>query len=272
MLLKHLLFSALLSLLKPLSIHNGIQRPLVRKYQPEQNNLKYYIESNPPLSLRESLINMTCDDSIESVINPAPTLSWKNRQGKDYSYDITAADKISLFRACAHEGSPQYAVCWSLLQRFSFIYPKYKNITSFVKAYVQPINPTWFMTGKKHLAYVDRLRKRFNGDELQKKIKDAERRAKNRKRFASAPVKNEEYISVVEDILNFKIASPNESIVHYCASFATIKQSEEEAHHSAQIFGNKRGMIAIDFGQSFLPGTNWFFAVPKSSNFRLQIL
>lgn len=206
------------------------------------------------------------------TININPILSWKNAQGKDFSYNVTAVDKLSLFRACAFEGKPQYAVCWTLLQRFSFLYPKFKNISSFVQEYVQPINPAWFITGAKHISYVARLKSQFQGKELEEKLADAERRAINRKKHASEEINNKEYIYIVEDIFNSTTESPGGSIIHYCASFASPHITEKEAHQEAIIFGNKRGMIAVDFGQSFLPGTNWFFEIVKSSNFKLRIL
>ena len=205
------------------------------------------------------------------TINVNPILSWKNSNGKDYSYTVTSVDKISLFRACAFEGKPQYAVCWTLLQRFAFLYPKFKNINSFVKEYVQPINPRWFIDGSKHISYVARLQKQYEGQELIDKLKDAERRAILRKKHASAEIDSKEYISIVENIFDATIESPGGEIIHYCASFASPHITEQEAQKEAIVFGNKRGMIAVDFGQSFLPGTNWFFKISKSVNFKLRI-
>lgn len=204
-------------------------------------------------------------------INPNPVLSWTNAKGKELTYTISSVDKLSLYRSCAFEGKPQYAVCWTLLQRFAFIYPRYKTFNSFAQAYVQPINPSWFITGSKHLSYISRLKIQFEGEELELKIADAERRAIKRKKQAIATIDNEKYIAIVEDVLNSRLISPGEDIIHYCASFATPKSTEKEARQEAIIFGNKRTMISVDFGQSFLPGTNWFFKTLKSSNLKLRI-
>lgn len=265
---KHLLFSVLLFLLKPLSIPNEIETNnwnLRRQIRP--SSLEYYVDWKPLSSLRESLNSMT----IHRPINKTPTLLWTNAKGKDFSYEVTNNDKLTLYRSCAHEGNPQHAVCWSLLQRFTFIYPKYKSLTSFLINYVQPINPTWFIDGSKHLAYITRLKKAYKSPELEIKIQDAERRAVNRKKFSTAIVTNKKYISIVEDIFNSSIPSPNNSIIHYCASFADTNETEIMAKKHAISFGLKRDMVMVDFGQSFLPGTNWFFSTKKSSNFKLRI-
>jgi hypothetical protein len=204
--------------------------------------------------------------------NKNPSLLWKNSKGKEFSYNISDIDRDKLLKACAYEGKPQTAVCWSLLQRFAFIYPKFKTLDAFISSYVQPINPAWFITGKKHISYIERLNKQYTGDELKFRIADANRRAVNRKKYASSEITNNKYIEIMESIFNLTVASPGYNIIHYCASFASILDSESAAKQKAIDFGLKKQMIMVDFGQSFLPGTNWFYTTNKALNFKLRLL
>jgi hypothetical protein len=205
------------------------------------------------------------------IINEDPMLQWKNLNGKEFLYKITNEDKASLYKACAYEGKPQSAICWTLIQRFAFIFPKYKSMNDFILSYVQPINPDWFPEGSKHLAYCERLQKAFKNEELVLKLADANKRAIDRVKKSTNKVESK-YISIVDDIFNFVTTTPNRSIVHYCASFASVNDTELVAKQKALKFGLKRNMILVDFGQSFLPGTNWFYAVDKSKNFKVSIL
>jgi hypothetical protein len=199
-------------------------------------------------------------------------LSWKNNKGIDFTYYITETDKDKLLKACAYEGKPQTAVCWTLLQRFAFIYPKFKTLDAFITSYVQPINPAWFVAGKKHKAYIERISKQYTGNELKLKIADANRRAVNRKKYATSVVTDNKYIDIIESIFNLSVPSPGYNIIHYCTSFASIKDSEAAAKQKAIAFGLKKQMILVDFEQSFLPGTNWFYTTKKAINFKLQLL
>jgi hypothetical protein len=214
------------------------------------------------LEEKESSIKM-----INTCTNP--TLVWKNAKGKEFSYLITPKDRHTLLLSCAYEGKPQIAVCWTLIQRFAFLYPRYKTLDSFLAAYVQPINPAWMINGLKHLAYIERLKQQYKGKELENQIIQATKRAQKRKEFAESTITNKTYILIVDDILNGKIPSPNTSTQHYCASFAKSTDSYDVAFKKATEFGLKRNMIFVDIKESILPGTNWFFATKSSSNFKV---
>jgi len=66
-------------------------------------------------------------------------------------YEITAEDLLWLGRAAQGEGGDPRAVIWAMLQRFSL--PAFRHtfptLTSFVRAFSQPVNPRWMRGGDK---------------------------------------------------------------------------------------------------------------------------
>ena len=77
---------------------------------------------------------------------PRPTfqrvIKFTDRRTKaQVEYELSSEDYVTLARALEYEGPPEYAVAWTLIQRFAFLYPMYPTLDRFIKAYAQPINP-----------------------------------------------------------------------------------------------------------------------------------
>ena len=73
------------------------------------------------------------------------TLTWKNG-----SYKVSATDKLWLLRAVQAESNKpddRRRVAQTLLNRFVFLKASgstaYSTLTDFIRAYAQPVNPTW---------------------------------------------------------------------------------------------------------------------------------
>lgn len=196
-------------------------------------------------------------------------------RGEQFSYPITQEDRLDLIRAVAHEGKPYDGVTWSLLQRFAWLYPAghFPTLSKFVKAYAQPINPRWFPTGDKHLAYVRHLRRNFTGNELAERLEDAQQRAENRLEFASEELDEirEKYINIVDGVLGGNIDNPVPGAVHYRASHGGNNEASARAAHKE--YADKRNDLSgpIYYGSS-TTGNNWFFGSPGSNKLVTELV
>ena len=196
-------------------------------------------------------------------------------KGEQYSYNLSSEDRLDLIRAVAREGKPYDAVTWSLIQRFAWLYPRgnFPTLSSFVKAYAQPINPRWFPTGDKFLAYIRSLKRNYTGNELTRRLENAIDKAENRLEYASAELDeiSDKYINTVDSILSGNQSNPVKGAIHYIAS--TGGNDETTAKQAQLAFAENRTDLSepIYYGSS-TTGHNWFFAVPGSKQLIAKIL
>ena len=187
---------------------------------------------------------------------------WETRP---YSYEISDDDYLNLARAVQFEGKPQNAILWTLLQRFAMLYAlgTYKNLSDFVKAYVQPINPKWFPDGVLHKAYLKTLKDAGKKAEADAEIRNAQLRVNK----AKYPLSNLTVtsISTVDNVLSGGITkSPSPESIHYWASRASSGMTQPQAKEANQ--KAKPGLTILDVGAGWLPGVNVFFTSPQAKN------
>jgi hypothetical protein len=190
-------------------------------------------------------------------------------RGDDFSYPVSAKDKLVLTRAVAREGKPYDAVTWALIQRFAWLYPSgaFETLADLVEAYAQPINPKWFPSGAKHKAAVRRARTEAQKEAL-------EDRAERRLDYADATYDeiDEKYKNVVDSILAGNKASPVLGAVHYRASTSDA-DTETEARRDQLVFAENRTDLKNPvYTSTAKRGTNWFFDVRGSDKLALDIL
>lgn len=73
-------------------------------------------------------------------------------------YSVSEQDALWLARAVEAEGPVQTQVAATLVNGFCFLRATRgysKNLTDFVRAYAQPVNPRWYVTGDRYLASLD---------------------------------------------------------------------------------------------------------------------
>lgn len=72
--------------------------------------------------------------------------------------EITPEDSLWLARAVEAEGEPRDQVAQVLVNRWAHLWDRfpgtYPTLTSLIRAYAAPVNPTWFPDGAKHLAWM----------------------------------------------------------------------------------------------------------------------
>lgn len=198
------------------------------------------------------------------------------RKGIEYHYDLTNNDILNLLRATYKEGKQKEAVAYTLLSRFAWIYPQglYKDLSSFIIAYAQPLNPKWFPSGSAHLATVRSLRKEYSGAELEHKLNSMERLAYQRVLNASLSIDKipDTTKNVVYGILKGKIKNPVKGSMHFVASQANQNDNQTLSLEKQKIFASKRSDIGrvIEYSDA-TAGNNWFFTSPDSDNFVLRI-
>lgn len=184
---------------------------------------------------------------------------------KTVRYILTIEDYLDLLRAVEYEGEPRDGVAWTLLQRFAFLYPTYKSLSTFIRAYVQPINPKWFPTGVKHKAWVKKLETAGKLAEAQDEIKRAARRV----HYAKTPI--EKISPTSKDVVETVFAigkSPVLGAVHYRAP-TIVAKSVEEATQARDKFGKENYLAKpVDYGN--ILKHNWFWSSSGSSGFRIQ--
>ena len=190
-----------------------------------------------------------------------PIFEWTNANGT-HAYQVTPEDRLTLIRSVWREGRPQTAVAFTLLQRFTYIYPTYRSLADFIKAYSQPINPRWFPAGDKHLSAIAALKTEKQTQEVKAKIAALESRARLRPVYASTS-ENEipkAIISLVDNVLAGNIRSPVPAATHFRGSSATSSDDQQTAKKKAESYAKKG-----DFGDvvptsaGYGQGVNWFF-------------
>ena len=191
-------------------------------------------------------------------------------RGDNYTYSISAKDKLVLTRAVAREGKPHEAVTWALLQRFAWLYPSgaFNTLAELVEAYAQPINPRWFPQGDKHKSAIRRAK-------TEKQKEQLEDRAERRLGYAEATYDeiDEHYKNIVDAILSGNVASPVLGAVHYIASQTTPDASEPEARKDQKELSDERKDLNNPvFTSTAKRGTNWFFDVRGSDKLAVNIL
>jgi len=176
-------------------------------------------------------------------------------------YQLTEADWDTLVRATAHEGKPYYGVIWALIQRFCWIYPIYKTLSSFVEAYAQPINPKWFPDGSKHKAFIKR------NTAYPARIRSENKRAARRLLYSQQPIEElDTYAKMVNAVLSGEKTSPVRGAVHYSASFAQRGATRTETAFNAAVRHATKRRIGpvVRSGVGYGRGVNWFFAAGGS--------
>jgi hypothetical protein len=190
-----------------------------------------------------------------------PILEWTNANGT-HAYQITPEDRLILIRSVWREGRPQTAVAFTLLQRFTYIYPTYRTLADFIKTYSQPINPRWFPAGDKHLSTIAALKTEKQTQEVKAKIAELEARARLRPVYASTPEREipKAIIGLVDNVLAGNIKSPVPTAVHFRGSSAMSSDNQQTAKKKAESYSQKGNFgevvpISAGYGQ----GVNWFF-------------
>jgi hypothetical protein len=189
-----------------------------------------------------------------------PALRWKY-QGARHDYSLTARDRDDFYRAVWREGKPQLAVAHTLLQRFAYLYSTtrpYSTLSSFLRAYVQPINPRWFSSGDLHKAQVARLEKAGKGAEaLAEKA-----RAKKREAYAVTPITSipREYNELSALVLSGATTSPVPTALHFIMSSAGAGDDELTARDKALAEATRKGLVLVPIAEGYRRGLNWFFS------------
>lgn len=196
--------------------------------------------------------------------------------GKKYNYSLTDSDILQLMRATYKEGSQKEAVAYTLLNRFAWLYPQgtYKNLSSFISAYAQPINPKWFLNGSAYLAKIKVIKNKYSGSELKARLDYEAKVAAQRKVNAELDISQipDTTKKVVNGILNGNIKNPVKGSVHFIASMANKNDNEEDSYRKQVEFASSRSDLkhAIRY-DSAKRANNWFFTTPGSENFTIQI-
>jgi hypothetical protein len=172
-----------------------------------------------------------------------------SKNGISTPYTLTVDDYTDLCRAVEREGPPKLAVAWCLLQRFGLLYPLYSNLSTFVKAYAQPINPQWFSTGARHLAEVKRLKDSTL-------VARENTQASQREGWAKTPLASisQDTQNVVDSIFAGAL-SPVPLASHYAAPIT--RRSIAEATKARADFAKARSYEVIPAGNILTD--NWFY-------------
>lgn len=190
-----------------------------------------------------------------------PILEWTNANGTHF-YQVAPGDRLTLIRSVWREGRPQNAVAFTLLQRFTYIYPSYRSLADFIKAYSQPINPRWFPTGDKHLSTIAALKAKNQTSEVKAKIAQLEARARRRPIYAATP-ENEipkAIIDLVDSILAGNVKSPVPTAIHFNGSSAASSDDQQTAKQKAESYASRGGFgDVVPTSAGYGLGVNWFF-------------
>ena len=118
-------------------------------------------------------------------------------------YTVTADDALWLARAVEAEGPIQQEVAAALVNGFAFTRSRGSQLTlrGFVRAYAQPLNPDWYLTGK---LFLKSLEGKSDAEkaELRKIAERRERIHSTRTTFTPATQ------AAVADALNGRVAIP----------------------------------------------------------------
>ena len=197
---------------------------------------------------------------MPAQISPAwPLLRWDWR-GKQHEYTVTPTDREWFIRCLWREGKPAETVGHVLLQRFALLAStgaKYPTMTSFLRAYCQPVNPRWFPGGD--LTWKAIKRAKAKGDSAA--VKEHIERAKRRMIYSSTPISSirSEFVQLADMILSGSSVSPSPRATHFTMSFAKAGDSESKALQAARNFAKKRGLTHVPIKEGQKRGLNWFF-------------
>lgn len=208
-------------------------------------------------------------EPAQGPVNATPT-SYRlecQLRGKTTRYVLTQDDVDTLMRAVNFEGAPQAAVCWTLLQRFCFVYPIYTSLATFVQAYAQPINPLWFPSGKRHIAELERLTRRG----LREEYTAEERNAAKRRDMASLPLEQlqSRNRAIVQDVLSGQTPSPAPQAVHYRAPTVRTQDAATAAQARAEFAANNN-MVDNCKSLGDARKDNWFFGESGSDKLTVR--
>lgn len=195
------------------------------------------------------------------------TITFKTQGNhKTVVYKLCDEDHLVLSRAVEFEGEQRDGVAWTLLQRFAYIYPQYESLATFIRTYAQPINPSWFPNGVKHLNWLNILIREGKLSEAADEDKQAMRRLTYSKTSLT------EISKPTRDTIDFVFSSssPIPGSVHYRAP--TISTDLVDiASLARQEFARKHYLAKpIDYGN--ITKDNWFFAASSSINFNIQAI
>lgn len=199
----------------------------------------------------------------QQVTGPTrPVIYWTFKD-KPYSYTVTPEDRLWWVRAIWREGAPQIAVGHTLLQRFTYLYSTggpYRTLTSFLRAYCQPINPAWLPGGKLSEAKIKRLTK--SGDVAGASAERA--RAAKRAVYSNTPLSQipVRYREIADAILAGATESPIPQAMHFTSSFAARGDNDQTAKAKALAYATKRNLKVVPIAEGYRTGLNWFFATP----------
>ncbi len=172
------------------------------------------------------------------------------KSNREFRYALTSQDYLDLCRAVEHEGPPKLGVAWTLIQRFAMLYPLYRDLSTFVKAYAQPINPQWFPDGKRHLDELQKLAS--DTAAVQRENSDAAKRIKYANQSLDSISSDTK--RVVSSIFA-GASSPIPLSSHYAAPITrTSIQAAEKARNA---FADKRNYTVFPYGD--ILSSNWFY-------------
>jgi len=183
-----------------------------------------------------------------------------SKGGVEKRYVLSNVDYLDLLRAVEFEGKPKIAVAWTLLQRFALLYPQYSSLSSFIKAYAQPINPRWFPKGDLHQGYLALLRSRGDAKGADFENQRAEKRES---KASTTMAKIGQDTKLVVDGVFLNHLSPVPGSIHYHAPLVTTNIAEAVAARTK--FAADKKYDVVDYGP-VLSG-NWFYGNSQSKNF-----
>lgn len=191
----------------------------------------------------------------------------ERRTKAQVEYDVTDADYLTMLRALEYEGPPETAVAWTLMQRFAYLYPLYPTLERFVKAYAQPINPDWFPDGKRHLAWLKKLRDAGKTAEADREARDAAKRPGH----ASLPLAKvrDKIVKVLDAVFLAGSQSPVVGSTHYRAPTVRTKDVSVAAKARAEFAMTHNMLDTVQIGDP--RKENWFFSEPGAKSYSIQL-
>ena len=195
------------------------------------------------------------------------TITFKTQGNhKSVVYKLCDEDHLVLSRAVEFEGEQRDGIAWTLLQRFAYIYPQYESLATLIRTYSQPINPSWFPNGVKHLNWLNLLIREGKLNEAAIEDKQA------MKRLTYSKTSLTEISKPTRDTIDFVFSSisPIPGSVHYRAPTVST-DSIDIAHTARNDFARKHYLAKpIDYGS--ITKDNWFFAASSSINFNIKAI
>lgn len=191
------------------------------------------------------------------VTTTTPFIRWKDKGGNFYEYEISPDDRVWFARCLWREGAPMDKVGWTLLQRFAMVQKKYSSLTTFLRAYCQPVNPLWLPGGKLSEAAIERALDKNDVTEAEAERK----RAQNRVKWVNTPLSEipRKTIAVVDQILSGNSRSPIPTASDFTMSFAAKGDTNEAAKAKGVTWAAKKNLKLVEIPEGYTRGLNWFF-------------